>query len=109
MWGQPPSAVRGAKLRRSGKDFARVERALLPAAFDFDFDFDFDFRDQKSGPRPHAKSAPNKAACHPDGRWPTQARFWLEWGIPRPLPRLLTRFLGGRLSKSEIPPLPDSD
>jgi hypothetical protein len=30
MWGHPPSAVRGAKLRRRGKDFARIERTPLP-------------------------------------------------------------------------------
>jgi hypothetical protein len=33
MWGQPPSAVRGAK-RRS----VRVERTLLSVAFDLDLD-----------------------------------------------------------------------
>jgi hypothetical protein len=37
MWGQPPPAVRRAKLDSDGSAAARVERTLLSAAFDLDF------------------------------------------------------------------------
>jgi hypothetical protein len=52
MWGQPPSAVRPAK--PGAFAVARVERALLPAAFDLALDFTFD--SEPKGPPPAASA-----------------------------------------------------
>jgi hypothetical protein len=66
MWGQPPSAVHGAKRRP-----ASVERTLLSVAFDVDLDVDVDLRVPTPALPNNAILPNNSAACpitHPSGK-----------------------------------------